>query len=581
MVEEEVQYERHTLDDDSDDDFIYEEVEIEDDDEELVEESEDFETAMRRAREKEGAKSEPQGSQAQLAKRPEVIDDFIRNYFLKMGLHKSLDTFQTEWYEKVQSGDIRGEDLQIVPDLYLRNQSLDNQVKTLRTELEKARDVAFKARSTWDKFRKERDFHRMNHRRVVQEKNKLVGDLRRLREHVKTYEPVIRGLENKYESAMKEKAMARLQSDRLNARVETLEVQLKQAASRVGTAATGLSTTNKSRQMSPSSSPKREKEVTRRRDSSLPAEDRENPFLRMTLESSNVQSFSQRKEFKGHIAAVSAIKCHPKRALVATASDDCTWKLWSLPTGDLAMCGDGHKDWVSDLDFHPRGTHLATSSGDNTVKLWDFRNSKCCATFTDHSQSVWSVAFHDMGDFVATGSMDHTIKLLDVNSLRCRLTLRGHVDSVNAIGWQPFSSNVCSCSGDKTVSLWDARTGQCVQTFYGHTNSCNSVCFNLRGDTIASSDADGVARFWDIRTVQQICEAPLGPHPLNKVTFDRSGKTLVCASSDNSIKVVSPDDGTLLGSLSGHTDAVQAIDFSADSKTLVSGSNDCTFRMWG
>ena len=33
MVEEEVQYERHTLDDDSDDDFIYEEVEIEDDDE--------------------------------------------------------------------------------------------------------------------------------------------------------------------------------------------------------------------------------------------------------------------------------------------------------------------------------------------------------------------------------------------------------------------------------------------------------------------------------------------------------------------------------------------------------------------
>ena len=55
----------------------------------------------------------------------------------------------------------------------------------------------------------------------------------------------------------------------------------------------------------------------------------------------------------------------------------------------------------------------------------------------------------------------------------------------------------------------------------------------------------------------------------------------MCASSDNSIKVVSPDDGTLLGSLSGHTDAVQAIDFSADSKTLVSGSNDCTFRMWG
>ena len=35
-----------------------------------------------------------------------------------------------------------------------------------------------KARGTWDKLRKERDFHRMHHRRVVQEKQRLVTDLK-------------------------------------------------------------------------------------------------------------------------------------------------------------------------------------------------------------------------------------------------------------------------------------------------------------------------------------------------------------------------------------------------------------------
>ena len=83
--------------------------------------------------------------------------------------------------------------------MYQRNQELDNTVKSLRAELDKAKEIAHKARSTWDKFRKERDFHRMNHRRVVQEKSKLVNDLRRLRGHLDTYEPTLQGLEEKYQ----------------------------------------------------------------------------------------------------------------------------------------------------------------------------------------------------------------------------------------------------------------------------------------------------------------------------------------------------------------------------------------------
>lgn len=43
---------------------------------------------------------------------------------------------------------------------------LHRQVLLLREELEKARTVAAKAKESWDKFRKERDYHRMHHRRV-------------------------------------------------------------------------------------------------------------------------------------------------------------------------------------------------------------------------------------------------------------------------------------------------------------------------------------------------------------------------------------------------------------------------------
>jgi WD40 repeat protein len=47
-------------------------------------------------------------------------------------------------------------------------------------------------------------------------------------------------------------------------------------------------------------------------------------------------------------------KFHPKKQLLATASDDRTWKLWSFPSLENVMTAQAHKDWVSDIDFHPR-----------------------------------------------------------------------------------------------------------------------------------------------------------------------------------------------------------------------------------
>lgn len=81
---------------------------------------------------------------------------------------------------------------------------------------------------------------------------------------------------------------------------------------------------------------------------------------------------------------ISSLAMHPKKSIVATASDDFTWKIWTLPAGELIMSGEGHRDWVSGVSFHPKGSHLATCSGDTTIKVWDFINANCNHTFTEH-----------------------------------------------------------------------------------------------------------------------------------------------------------------------------------------------------
>jgi hypothetical protein len=34
---------------------------------------------------------------AAVTQRPEVVDDFVRNFLVRMGMHETLDCFQTEW----------------------------------------------------------------------------------------------------------------------------------------------------------------------------------------------------------------------------------------------------------------------------------------------------------------------------------------------------------------------------------------------------------------------------------------------------------------------------------------------------
>jgi hypothetical protein len=209
--------EQYEISDDEADEFDYDAVEAPDDEEDDDDDDEDFAAALasvQRLDEKSRAGSTvasqrdigtPAAKPTLTQVRPEVVDDFIRNFLIKVGMSRTLDNFNSEWYDLQQKGKLAEVYTDTVPDIYVRNQDLDERVVALQQQLDKMRIITEKAQGTWDKFRKERDFHRMHHRRVVQEKAKLTTDLQRLRKHYLSYEPTLKDLQKKYEVAMKEK----------------------------------------------------------------------------------------------------------------------------------------------------------------------------------------------------------------------------------------------------------------------------------------------------------------------------------------------------------------------------------------
>ncbi|KAF8055753.1 PF20 [Scenedesmus sp. PABB004] len=666
----------------SDDDFEYQEVELvsEDEDDDI---SEDLDAAMRslQALTSKRPTGSPACAAARLStppggvvRRPEVVDDFVRNWCAKMGLSRTAEAFEAEWYEAKATGRLP-EAPQHVPDVYLHNGELEEELAGMRGELAAAREVAARAAATWDKFRKarragacalppraapsrtkpradrcpaptpagpprrlqERDFHRMHHKRVAQEKNRLIADIKRLKArgrgarpcrawlppwlspgsapaHYAKYEPTILELRRKYEAALKEKMLAGLERDKMAAKAGA--ARSAQRAQRAGgrqheqraRCAAGLLPT--------AARPPRRVGAGRR---DLAARDDDD----LELTPAQVGGFTCQKSFKarraparacvrlcqgpaaaigaarraravarpdrrpraralaqGHLLPVANVALHPSKPILATASDDKTWKLWHLPHGDLIMCGEGHKDWVAGVDFHPSGTSLASGSGDSTVKIWSFERQRCVATLSDHKQAVWGVRYHDQGDWLASCSLDHSVRLWDLALGRCRQVLRGHVDSVNDVHWQPAGAAICTGSSDKTVSTWDPRSGLSTSTFYGHRNSVNAVAYSARGTMIASTDADGGVRLWDVRMVAEVLALETGKYPANKAAFDASGAVLAVASDDGKVRCLNTRSGEVIVELCGHEDAVQAAVFDPAAQYLVSCGSDNTFKLW-
>ncbi|CAF0759374.1 unnamed protein product [Rotaria sordida] len=529
-----------------------------------------------------------------LTTQPEAVDDFVRNFLVRMGMKKTMQQFQIEWHNLSSSGRIKTNECGYLPDVVKHNEELSEKMKLLESEVDRYRKSAEKAREEFVKMKKERDYHRQHHNRIAQEKNNLVTFVKRLKSHLSTFEPQLDELKSKYDGAMREKMVYKLEKEKLQNELNALKLGTSTALQNTAEGELGPTQT-KLRELRHKEEKKKQAVTTEQqrlsgsteltneshpRDSEFPVDTGNNPYLnRFAEDAFHRSTLTLAKEIEAHEGPISCAAIHPRKHVAVTVSDDRSWKMWAIPEGDMIMKGEGHSDWVSGIDFHPSGNKMATCSGDTSIKIWDFSQKKCIHTFTNHLLPVWSVHFHSCGDFIASASQDKTVRLWDLNSLRCRTVMRGHQDSVHSAELLMFSNIILSSSVDKSLMLWDARTGLAEHTFVGHVNPCNQATFNLRGDTIASCDSKGIVKLWDVRTIKSMVTLDLGPYSANSVSFHPAGQLLTAASSDRTIKLYNIGTEQLIP-LSSHHDEVQYVKFDLKGQYMVSTGRDRTLRVW-
>ncbi|XP_063146083.1 striatin-3 isoform X3 [Candoia aspera] len=272
-----------------------------------------------------------------------------------------------------------------------------------------------------------------------------------------------------------------------------------------------------------------------------------------------------------------------------------------------------HFDGVRALAFHPLEPVLVTASEDHTLKLWNLQKTvpakksasldvEPIYTFRAHIGPVLSLAISSNGEQCFSGGIDATIQWWNMPSPNVDPydtyepnvlagTLIAHTDAVWDLAYSGIKNHLLSCSADGSVRLWNPpEKVTCICTYNGNREYGIPTSVDFIGCDPAhmvTSFSTGNTVIYDLETSQSLVmlssQTDSGLQSSNHINRVVSHPTLpvtITAHEDRHIKFFDNKTGKMIHSMVAHLDAVTSLAVDPNGIYLMSGSHDCSIRLW-
>jgi WD40 repeat protein len=294
------------------------------------------------------------------------------------------------------------------------------------------------------------------------------------------------------------------------------------------------------------------------------------------------------RELDTGLAEVRAVAVSPDGALVASLDRVGVLRVREAHSGAIrAVVGlpDGPG---RDIAWSPDGRMLAISGPDRLVRVWEPLAGEPLRTLFGHTDDVTQVAWLPTSQ-LATASLDGTVRVWDVRSKR---ELR-HI-----IAWEG-GVGALAISPSGRIALWPAtetpvdpdtpdligRPTDAVRVHAsdGSRSATQPTLDHGAGDGAWTHDStellsiDGTELVF-VKGSQELRSASTAR--LLCVATSPDGALIAGGTQGGTVVLLDAKTGTLLKALRGHAGPVLDVGFSADGRTLASGSADGTVRVW-
>ncbi|MEZ0095554.1 NB-ARC domain-containing protein [Streptacidiphilus sp. EB129] len=170
----------------------------------------------------------------------------------------------------------------------------------------------------------------------------------------------------------------------------------------------------------------------------------------------------------------------------------------------------------------------------------------------------------------------------DLPDQALRRTFSGHSSSIAAVAATHDGARLISVSRDKSVRIWNRSTGDLIDTRQEHTGWVRALAVAPDDSGFVTGSESGEVRWWDLHG--QTPSAPVsGAGHIGGVTaiaISPDGAWFASAGYDKQVAVRKTDTLALVATLALENREVTALDFTADSKLLATGSADGEVRLW-
>jgi WD40 repeat protein len=160
-------------------------------------------------------------------------------------------------------------------------------------------------------------------------------------------------------------------------------------------------------------------------------------------------------------------------------------------------------------------------------------------------------------------------------------TVENHADWVLGCDLTADGKYLVTAGRDKTAKVWDLKEKQSVVTFPEHQNIVYGVAVKADGSAGFSVGADRNIRTWKPNGEGKQVRA-VGGHgdEVFKIIAAPQDKMLATSSADKTVRLWDMNNLAAGKTLSGLTDYVYAVAFSADGTLVAGGSYDGSVGVW-